>query len=354
MIRYVLIGDAQSPHLLKWARALHGRVNLWVVSSRGFLPDFDAFLPFEKRFIFDASPGWWGWVKVFLKINKLGNWLVKVDGDWINPHYLSSHGLLAILAQRMFGLRARLVGSAWGSDVLIAPRKGLLQRLLLKWIIDECDVMTSDSHYVADSMRMLCPCDVIVFPFGLDCLPDLELKNERLFFTNRSLEPIYRPLRVLEVFKKILYRWPDARLVIANNGSMQENLKRWVVQAGLNGSVEFVGRLSPLEQSKYYARARWFFSLPSSDAVSVSILEAMSHACYPIVSDLPANRELIDDRLNGLVLTDGEMSVVDLLPSDISTLDMIGRRNRDWIRLNALFEPSIQQFLIRLHELPVS
>lgn len=48
--RHVLIGDAESPHLLKWARALAPQVDLWVASSRGFAPGFDALVPERCRF----------------------------------------------------------------------------------------------------------------------------------------------------------------------------------------------------------------------------------------------------------------------------------------------------------------
>lgn len=348
-MKYVLIGDAQSPHLLKWARELNGRVNLWVVSSRGFLPGFDAFLPVEKRFQCNGQPGLIGWIRVFLKIRSLGHWLIKIDADWINPHYLTSYGLLAAMTRRIYALRARLVGSAWGSDVLLAPRRGRFQRFLLNWIIGQCDVMTSDSRYMADAMRLLRICDVMVFPFGLECVPGAEKKDERLFFTNRGLESIYNPFRVLEIFKNIVASWPDARLVIANSGSLKASLEQWAVHSGLSKHVEFVGRLNALDQARYYAQARWFFSVPSSDAVSVSVLEAMSHGCYPIVSDLPANRELIEDQVNGLVLGDGQLKVVDLLPVDHSVLDMVSQKNRNWIQENALFGPAIERFLCHLN-----
>ena len=46
-------------------------------------------------------------------------------------------------------------------------------------------------------------------------------------------------------------------------------------------------------QAGWYARARWYVSLPESDSVSVSVLEALAHGCIPLLSDLPANRELV-------------------------------------------------------------
>ena len=41
-MRLVLLGDGDSPHLLKWARALAPQVELWAASSRGFAPDSGA------------------------------------------------------------------------------------------------------------------------------------------------------------------------------------------------------------------------------------------------------------------------------------------------------------------------
>ena len=48
-LRHVLIGDGESPHLLKWARALAPQVDLWALSTRSFTPAWDALVPPEKR-----------------------------------------------------------------------------------------------------------------------------------------------------------------------------------------------------------------------------------------------------------------------------------------------------------------
>jgi L-malate glycosyltransferase len=45
--------------------------------------------------------------------------------------------------------------------------------------------------------------------------------------------------------------------------------------------------------------AEVFVSVPSSDATSVALLQAMAAGCFPIVSDLPAQRELVEDGVNG-------------------------------------------------------
>ena len=48
-LRYVLIGDGDSPHLLKWARALQPLVDLWICSSCGFSAELASIIPEAKR-----------------------------------------------------------------------------------------------------------------------------------------------------------------------------------------------------------------------------------------------------------------------------------------------------------------
>src|SRR5438105_2834731 len=123
-MRIAMIGDAESPHLLKWARALASRsdVEVWIASSRGFLAGFDDLLPASRRLALGATPRHAGGnVATLRQLPRLGRWLKTVDPDWLHAHYLTSHGTLAWLAKRLWRLRARIAGSAWGSDILVTP-----------------------------------------------------------------------------------------------------------------------------------------------------------------------------------------------------------------------------------------
>ena len=138
----------------------------------------------------------------------------------------------------------------------------------------------------------------MTFPFGLEALPPWpEHKDDALFFANRALEALYRPERVLDAFAAIARDWPEERpnprLVMAHDGALRPALEARAAQPDLAGKVRFVGRLDAATQAGWYAQARWYLSLPASDSVSVSVLEAMGHGCIPILSDLPANRELV-------------------------------------------------------------
>ena len=360
-MRIALIGDAQSPHLLKWARALAAAadVELWVASSRGFAPGFDGLVPQQRRLAlnFDAAHAG-GNVVLLASLPRLGAWLRRVDADWLHAHYLTSHGTLAWLAQRLWRLRGRIVGSAWGSDILVAPERSTVYRWLTRRVLRACTLATSDSLHMAQRMRALGAAEVMTFSFGLEALPpEPGRKAPWLFFANRSLEPLYRPERVLDLFAQVATTRPAARLVVANDGSLAASLPAQARALGLTvgaiadgQQVEFVGRLGHVEQAAWYAGARWYISLPRSDSVAVSVLEAMAHGCIPLLSDLPANRELVDDGRNGLIVPDAGLEVGVLQPL-LDRAERVAEDNRAWVAQHGLFAPAVERFLARLREL---
>ena len=351
-LRVVLFGDGESPHLLKWARALAPRVELHVASSRGLAPALAALVPAERTLVLGHATKFSGGNAALLKtLPRLVRWLRGVDADWINAHYLTSHGTLAWLARKA-GVRAQLAASAWGSDILVAPRSSRVLAWLTARVLRDAAVCTSDSAYMARRMRELGARDVMTFPFGLDALPAAPAAKEpHLFFANRGLEDIYDPRRVLTLFAGAAAAWPDARLVVANSGALREALERQAAELGLAARIEFVGRLDATAQSAYYARARWYLSVPRSDSVSVSVLEAMGHGCIPLLSDLPANRELVRDGANGLIVPDQrqalDVAALERLQADAASIAV---DNRAWVAANALFDPCVDAFVMRLRQ----
>jgi L-malate glycosyltransferase len=364
-MRIVLIGDGESPHLLKWARALAQveGVQLWAASSRNFAPGFDAWVGAERRLALGMQAKFEGGnAGVLLALPRLAAWLRGVDADWLHAHYLTSHGTLAWLAKRIWRLRGQLVASAWGSDVLDTPKRSAAYRWLTRRVLRACRLTTSDSVHMAQRMRELGAFEVMTFPFGLDALPPPGApKQPWLFFSNRGLEPIYQPLRVLEVFGQVARVRPQARLAMANRGSLLESLREaargfglsvGTVQAGQH--VEFTGLLDAQAQDRWYEQAQWYLSLPQSDSVSVSVIEAMAHGCIPLLSDLPANRELVRDGDNGLILLPNQAApTIAALDALLGRAPQIAQTNRDWVARHALFAPAVTRFVARLRELEV-
>ena len=352
-LRLVLLGDGDSPHLLKWARALAAApgLELWALSSRGFMADFDACLPPARRLALGTAPDHAGGnARLLLQLPRVARWLKQVDAQWLHAHYLTSHGTLAWLAQRLFGVRGRMVASAWGSDILVTPQHSAVLRWVTSKVLRSSALSTSDSQVMAERMRELGAAEVMVFPFGLEAMPKASAtKDDTLFFANRGLEPIYRPERVLQQFAALA--GDTGRLVVANDGSLRAALEQQAAVLGLAQRVQFIGRLKASEQSEWYAKSRWYLSLPQSDSVAVSVLEAMAHGCVPILSDLPANRELVRDGDNGLVVPEGRLLDAAALNNLRPRADAIAVANRAWVETHALFPPCVEAFIGRLRQL---
>ena len=122
-----------------------------------------------------------------------------------------------------------------------------------------------------------------------------------------------------------------------------------MAQRGLQAQVRFVGRLSAQQQAEHYGRAQWYLSQPESDSVAVSVLEAMAYGCIPLLSDLPANRELVHDGHNGWIVPadaiDLDQAVPQALPALQARAADIARQNRDWVQQHGLFPPAIRQLV---------
>lgn len=354
-MNWVLIGDGESPHLLKWARALTAQpgLTLFAASSRGFLPGFDELLPPERRLALATTPDAAGGnVGLLRTLPRLARWLRAVRPDVLHAHYLTSHGTLAWLAQKLFFVPGRLVASAWGSDILVTPQRGRLWRLLTTRVLRAAALCSSDSQFMAERMKQLGAGEVMVFPFGLETLPEASTgKDPFLFFANRGLEPIYAPHRVLELFADIAWHWPQARLVVANDGSLRGALEAQAKALRIEQRTVFTGRLDAATQALLYAQAQWYLSLPNSDSVAVSVLEAMAHGCIPILSSLPANGELVRHREGGLLLGPGERVAVAELNDLGQRAEAIAARHRAWVAEHAMFGPAVARFLGRVRQL---
>ena len=58
-------------------------------------------------------------------------------------------------AVRFGGVKARIAGSAWGSDILLTPQKSRLMGWLTRRVLQACALTTSDSRHMAERMRAL-------------------------------------------------------------------------------------------------------------------------------------------------------------------------------------------------------
>jgi glycosyltransferase involved in cell wall biosynthesis len=98
---------------------------------------------------------------------------------------------------------------------------------------------------------------------------------------------------------KLRERLPAARLVIAHEGSQRAGLAELAARLGQAGSIEFTGRVDQAKLRALLAASHAYVSVPGSDSLSLSTMEAMAAGAFPVVTDLPS-QDWVTHRVNGL------------------------------------------------------
>jgi glycosyltransferase involved in cell wall biosynthesis len=231
--------------------------------------------------------------------------LDEIAPDVFHAHYVVEHGFYGALA----GFHPFVV-TAWGSDVLVEPERDFLSKLIARWTLRRADLATSNNAYMAERMAALGapPSKIEVVTLGADRYfmeQHDESANVRgrahdgapCILSTRAHEPLYNVGEIIDAYAQVARSRPDVRLVAAHGGSMTAALQRRAHDAP--GRVEFLGFVDRAALRDAMTGAEVFVSVPSSDGTSVALLQAMAAGCFPIVSDLPTQREWIDDGVNG-------------------------------------------------------
>lgn len=105
------------------------------------------------------------------------------------------------------------------------------------------------------------------------------------------------PATLLEAWKQVNHTG-DYRLLVVGSGPLEEALRQQCDRQSILG-VEFLG--SQDRMAEIYSQAS-VFVLPSlSEGCSNALLEAMASGLCPLVSDIPGNRDVVTDGLNGVL-----------------------------------------------------
>ena len=335
--KYLLLADGSSPHILKWAKELVKYFDVYIISLNGVSQELLKVIDSSNIYVLNnktISTG--GNYKLIFKLPQIKKIIKSISPDYLSAHYLSSYGFLGALSASVVP-SMKLIQSTWGSDVLVEPFINSLRKIIAKYALSKANFITSDSWYVGDVITDLVgKKEIIVFPFGFDKIEKNSISKEKIIFSNRALKDFYKIDKILQWFAR---QDDDYKLVIANDGVERDKLELLTKKLGIESRVQFVGYLSTEEQEEYYKKAIYYISIPSFDATSVSLLEAMMYGAIPIVSNIPANREWILDGVNGVFF---EPSLkINMLKID----DNFAQINYNVLKKRALFPKSIEEFI---------
>lgn len=289
----------------------------------------------------------------FSTVKKIEQIIDEFQPSCLHIHQANSYAMFALLANKKKKIPSIL--TAWGSDILLLPKTNLLFKKMVRFNLRKADYLTSDSIFMAEEMKKLAHPnhEILIANFGIDVAP-FSGQKENIIYSNRLHKKLYRVDKTIAAFKKFNENRKDEnwKLVIAATGEETENLKKMVQTLNLEKSTEFIGWVDKEVNSLWYSKAKFWVSIPESDATAISLLEAMACGCIPIVSNLPANREWIKNGENGVVVenVDGDFIETalsihqeDAVRINIERIERDGTKEANRIKFLKLYQKIVKE-----------
>jgi glycosyltransferase involved in cell wall biosynthesis len=300
-MKICLLGDINSVHLRRWATQLN---------KKGHKIDVISFekpsIPLEKIKIHHVGRRIPTKLNYIINISTIKKLIGTIKPDLIHAHYLTSYGFIAACT----GFRP-LVVSAWGSDILISPRKNPLLKFFVRFAIKRAYLVHSLAKFVEKNLIDLGAKkdQIVILPFGID-KSLIEKFNFRkpvrhgnpVLISTRSLDSVYNIELLIRSLPYVVKKYVSIKCLIAGNGILRKNLEELSCKLGITDNVFFLGNLSHNLLLKQLKTADIFISTSLSDINNVSLNEAMACGLFPICTDIPANREWIEDGINGFLV----------------------------------------------------
>lgn len=130
-----------------------------------------------------------------------------------------------------------------------------------------------------------------------------------VIFANRNFEAHYDVATTLRAFALIAKRLPQARLVIAGDGSERQQLHALARKLQLK-NIEFVGAVAPSQMPAFYDGADIYLNSSVVDNMPLSLLEAFASGLAVVTTNAGGIPYLVKDERNGLLVECGDAAAL--------------------------------------------
>jgi len=345
-MKLLFLSDASSFHTKRW-------VNYFVDKGyECYLASLEKSQGTKATEIFISPKTEFSFLKYILALSEIKNLIQNINPDLVNAHFVPNYGLLGALSKRK-----PLVVSTWGSDVLISPKKSPFHRLRAKYVLSKADLVTCDgANLLKELMELGVPEEKIVLaPMGVErrllkersSNSQLKDKDEIIFLSTRGLEPVYDLKTLIEAVPLIIQKTDKkAKFWITGLGSQEQELKKLASKLKVEKNVEFKGYVNREDLEELFQKADLYVSTSLSDSTSVSLLEAMASGLLAVVTDIPGNREWIEDGKNGFLFPLGNYQAlaekIIWIINNFKETEKLRNQNQKIIREKALWEENMK------------
>ena len=273
----------------------------------------------------------------------------------IHVHWAIPTGLIGVWVGSL--LRKPLAVTIHGSDLRMALERSSFIRRLFIYVCKKATHLNCVSVVQKKELERLgLPSGKIsIIPMGIDAAflergehRSWEMQEKPMtILSNRNLFPIYNVSLLIRAIPFVLKEEPGTKFLIAGEGAEKAALEKEAKSLNISSSVEFLGRVPHVVMPDLLSQVDIYVSTSLYDGTSVSLLEAMGSGAFPVVTDIPANREWITNGENGfLVSKDEEESLASRIVDAIRNHELLGTsrtKNRLIVEQKALWPAYISR-----------
>jgi glycosyltransferase involved in cell wall biosynthesis len=107
-------------------------------------------------------------------------------------------------------------------------------------------------------------------------------------------------------FVKVAAARPQLGLLLLGSGSQGHLIRDILSNGGVLEQVTFAGQINNADLPRFYQMADLYISASHVDGSSVSLMEALACGLPCLVSDIPANKEWVQEGYNGWLFSDND------------------------------------------------
>jgi glycosyltransferase involved in cell wall biosynthesis len=244
--------------------------------------------------------------------------MLKQRCNLMHVHWAIPTGLIGAWISGL--LRRPTVVTIHGSDLRMALEKPGFVRKVFAYVCKNASQINCVSEVQKKELEQLgiLKGKISTIPMGID-EEFLEKGGNRgrelkkgpfTVLSNRNLLPIYNVSLLIRAIPIVLREEPKTKFIIAGDGAEKEALEKEVKNLNIYSSVKFVGRIPHEEMPDLLSQADIYVSTSLYDGTSVSLLEAMGSGAFPIVTEIPANREWIINGENGFLVNQSDEKIL--------------------------------------------
>lgn len=251
--------------------------------------------------------------------------VTKLKIQFVNSHWLIPQGFIGALCSKI--LKVNHIATIHSSEVTII-KKLPFGKFIAEFTLKYSDAIISVSkHRMNELYELISPevkdqilDRVHIIPMGVDLsvFDRRDVNENRIKFSQEKCHPVILFVgRLVEVkgcefliraMPSILGEFPDAKLLIAGGGPLEQTLNTLITDLGLQEHVVLLGSVKHEEIPGYYFCAD-IVAIPSiiddsgyQEGLPVVAIEALAARRPVVASNIPGIAEVIEDGVNGLLV----------------------------------------------------